>query len=646
MMNIRVIQGIRNEGKSFFQAVGRSSEVIYLILLSLYVALFYFLKIQWIGLKNTTFDAVRYGTLSLVMWGSALYLTYVIAEWKNLWKKTFSLIIVAAVLLAATYFFTKGMSTNVYGVVMDFFFCVLAYKKDFRKILKCMLGVCVVMLLIAGLGMPLGITGDVGKPETNLPGHSLGINYPNTWGYLVFLGLIILWYLYLRNKPLLTFPIFWAVSWFMYNYIICRTIAGLTLLFPVVALIVDNLEKWMDRRSRAGTFKRLKLLEWCVTVIPFIAWAFMMYSSYQVDWWHKYYHGSLRNLAWRFIQGGLYFRTYGIPMIGNPYRSNQVTYVVVQNEFIKVGILDSSFAAYLIMRGVLWLCYTLLWLSVAHYKALKKRDYAIILIETFFLGFAMMERPGLEMWYNFILLYPLARVFNKPRTERFMEFDDTAENDKGTRITEFEKEYNSFMQIKSFPMYRTEDSESISVGYDEEKGVYILNLPADLERKQLYDSFTEILYTERFVKGDVDKKPVSAGFNRYGETQVQLSYQMGYKSIKDNVFVEMEDIMKDGTTLRDYVVSRYNNAIEAFSSTSLNEEAILAFYEYLGARSFCEMYSTDFDREDFDCSIFKEKLGSGLYCLIDNHMHGRADEFLYNMCIKDYREVRIILEKQ
>ena len=55
--------------------------------------------------------------------------------------------------------------------------------------------------------------------------------------------------------------------------------------------------------------------------------------------------------------------------------------------------------------------------------AIKKRDYAIILLETMILGFAMMERPGLELWYNFILAYPLARVVSKPMTEKVLEFD-------------------------------------------------------------------------------------------------------------------------------------------------------------------------------------------------------------------------------
>lgn len=65
----------------------------------------------------------------------------------------------------------------------------------------------------------------------------------------------------------------------------------------------------------------------------------------------------------------------------------------------------SSYAAYIIMRGLLWMAYTLAWLCLAHWKALKKRDYGIILLSTVILLFAMMERPGLDLWFNFVLLY-------------------------------------------------------------------------------------------------------------------------------------------------------------------------------------------------------------------------------------------------
>ena len=643
MKNNRVIQGIKHEGISFFQAVGRTNEIAYIVLLTLYVGLFFFLKIQWIEEAETVVDTIRYGTLSIIMWGSALYLAYVIAEWKNLWKKTFILILVAAVLLVGTYFFTKKMSTNLYGVVMDAFFCILAYKKDFKKMLKGMLITLVIVLVFARIGMILGITVDVGKPETSTPGHGLGINYPNTWGFLAFLALIIIWYLYLRFKPVITFVVFWAVSAFMYSYITCRTIAGLTLIFPIAALLIDLLEKRMDRKAKEGTFKKIKPLEWIITAIPFLAWAFMMANSMAVDWWYQFYHGPLRNLAWRFLMGGLYFKKYGLPLIGNPYRSNEYTFMNVQGEFIKVGILDSSFAAYMIMRGLIWLIYTLLWLCVAHRKALKKRDYAIILIETVFLGFAMIERPGLEMWYNFILVYPLAKVFSKPRTEKFLEFDEESEATEGTKITEFEKEYKAFMEVKELPPYRTEVAEEVSIGFDEAKGVYILNLPEDTEKEGLYDIFSNVLYTERFVKGDEEKKLAASGFIRYCTAFAQLSYQMGFETISTSSPVTMDAATKSGLSLGDYVMSRYEAAKNSFGADVLSEDALLSLYDFLGIRSFCEMFANDFDRSIYDMSVFSEKLGVSIFNKIDNHMHGRPEEFLFNMSIQDYKEALSII---
>ena len=66
--------------------------------------------------------------------------------------------------------------------------------------------------------------------------------------------------------------------------------------------------------------------------------------------------------------------------------------------------------------------YTLAWLCVGMWKALKKRDFAIPFLSVIILVFAMVERPGLEMWFNFIMLYPLAKVVSKEGTRPVLEF--------------------------------------------------------------------------------------------------------------------------------------------------------------------------------------------------------------------------------
>ena len=422
MFNNSFLKRLCKEGRGFLDAVSRADERAYLALLCVYIALFFLLKFGWAKGTARIEESIRYTLIGIVIWGSASYLFFVIADWQKLWKKNTALIFAGILLLSAVLVFTKKMSTNSYGVVMDIFFCVMACGKDYRKMLRCVLCVAVVMIILAGLGLPLGYTWDLAKPENTHPGHSLGINYPNTWGYLTFLAMMIFWYLYLRFKTFLTCVFFWGISVFMYFYICCRTISLLGFAFPVLAFFTDMFEKNVKRRAgekaeqleqQAGrtALSLERTAEGLVTMMPFFAFAFVMFLSAQYEWMHKhFYHNWFRNLAMRFVQGGLYFKTYGLPLVGNPYRSNQYTYVNVNGEFEKVGILDSSFASYIIMRGMIWIFCTLTWISIAIRKALKNKDYAIPFLEFIILVFAMMERPGLEMWYNFILLYPLAKV--------------------------------------------------------------------------------------------------------------------------------------------------------------------------------------------------------------------------------------------
>lgn len=404
---------IRRIGAGFFKAVSETSELVYLILLSFYVFLFVVLKFAWTEETAAAFDYVRLFCLSMIMWGSALYLMFVIARWLDLWNKPVILVLIGGGLLTFVYFFSRWMSTNAYTLTMDAFFCLMAYGKSYKKMLRCVLCVVVAALVLTCVFMLVGITQDMYKPDNASPGHSLGIDYPNTWGYITFLAMMICWYLYLRHKPLITFPLFWGVAVFMYFYISCRTIAGLSLMFPIPALLVDLLEDRAVKRSN-GYKTKVGVIGWIVTIMPFIMFAIMLFTSYQYEWVHRhFYYTALHTMAMRFVQGGLYFITYGLPIFGNPYRSNVHTWKLVNDTYEEVGILDSSFAAYIIMRGLVWLGYTLVWLCVAVRKGIKNKDYAIPFLCCVILGFAMMERPGLDMWYNFILLYPLAAVTSR-----------------------------------------------------------------------------------------------------------------------------------------------------------------------------------------------------------------------------------------
>ena len=42
------------------------------------------------------------------------------------------------------------------------------------------------------------------------------ISYPNTWGYIAFQAMLMIWYLYAREKQLFTFAMFWCMAGFMF----------------------------------------------------------------------------------------------------------------------------------------------------------------------------------------------------------------------------------------------------------------------------------------------------------------------------------------------------------------------------------------------------------------------------------------------
>ena len=118
--------------------------------------------------------------------------------------------------------------------------------------------------------------------------------------------------------------------------------------------------------------------------------------------------------------------------------------------------------------------------------------------------------------------------------------------------------------------------------------------------------------------------------------------RLGAKTVNDSLSFSMGDVIGD-MTVEEYVQDQYRKAVDA-SETQEPAEALPALYYFLGVKSICEMYAGDFDRSKYDMSIFSEKLGRSVFNKIDNHMHGKADEFLFNTSIADYKEA--LIEKE
>ena len=397
---------IRNSVDAFLSQTAKVPEKYYLILLCFYIISNMIFMIGWKGHLSSAVWSTHVVLFSCVMWASAVYL-FILADCTEAWKKTSLIIGIGLGVFLLTALLSRVMTSDSYAYIMGGFLCLMACGKEYRKLLHYYLIILISTLVISWILLQFGITFDAAKPNRVYGGHSLGILYPNNWGFLVFAVLVLLWYLFLQGKRLLTLVLFWAIALFMYKYITCLTVAGLAFAFPVVSEVVEFVQDKQIEKNQTDIKAKKSVSRYTVIAIPFLVFTVMMLLCWQMDWVHdKFYGTAFESMAMRFVEGGYTIRLNGLSLFGHPFEQWDVGITDYSREIEM--IVDSAFTGYLIIRGVVWMLVVLSWLAYAHYLCLKRRDYRLIVISAFFLIFSMMERPGLDVWYNFVLLYPLA----------------------------------------------------------------------------------------------------------------------------------------------------------------------------------------------------------------------------------------------
>jgi len=397
--------GIKREIHLFLDATEKGNEKFYLVLFTLFVISHVVLLMGWKSSLNSNVWQMHHILFAIVMWGSAVYLFSVLADWRKAWNRTGEMIVIGVIVFMITAAISRIVTTDSYTLVMGLFFCLMAAGKNYKRLLLTLLILFVATILFGLLGMQIGITVDAMKPNRLIGGHSLGIIYPNHWGSFAFAILILIWYLFLQNRRILSFIIFWGTAVFMYKYITCYTIAGMAILFPVLGLAAELLQQ--KKAETVSSDK--KALSIIVISLPFIFMAVMLILCWQMDWIHDtFYETPLRSFAMRFVEGGYSLMRNGVSLFGHPFEQWDASLVSYSNE-IEL-IVDSAYICYLIIRGIVAMILTLGWISFAHYRCLKKNDYRLIVISFFMLLFSMMERPGLDAWFNFVMLYPLTSL--------------------------------------------------------------------------------------------------------------------------------------------------------------------------------------------------------------------------------------------
>ena len=394
--------------RSLKDVIGHSSEPGYFILFIIYISYFFVYTINWVEPLSGLAPSVLIFWRFFVVGCAAIYLFITISDGFKLWKKTATMLGVGVLIGGCGFLFGSFMSEDAFNWGMDIYLCLMAYGKNYKRILRCVLIAALVTLIVAGAGIPLGFTNEREKPENVSPGMSFGITYPNTWGYLAFLAMLVFWYLYLQKQPIVTAIVFWAMTAFMYFVVSCRTIALLSALFPLAAIFVW----WINKRTVEITEDRK--MDWrgiMLTAVPVLCFLITVILALNMKWVHKtFYHTALESMSMRFVQTGICYQRYGFPLIGHDIMTNGSIVSIINGEQEYLYVMDSSYGSYSIMRGMIWMALCLAWLTNSMWKAWKNRDNALISCGIFLCIFAIMERPGLDLWYNFLLAYPLAAI--------------------------------------------------------------------------------------------------------------------------------------------------------------------------------------------------------------------------------------------
>ena len=415
---------IRSGLQSFRKAAAGSPEAVYMFLLGLYMASILMRKIRWCKEVSPVEEAVRTGMIRIVLWGAVFYLLYTLYRVnirEN--KRVLALSAAGIILIAAAFLFSLHMTDNTYTVVMDAFFCSMAFGKDYRRLLLLYLGVRLGLFVTGVIGYAAGITVDfpVLKPDREDALHSFGLSHPNTWAHIAFLLLLVIWYLYLSGRPVLTALLFWSVTVLILAAFSCKTVAVLLIPFPAAALLVDSVQNRSGppfiNTIRTGipintinirTQHVKKILSLLLVWSPLIAFAVSMLLCWQMDWVQKtFYETKFLSWAMRFVEGGYALRHNGITLFGHKHiivTDPSVSYIGWINHHV-----DNAFAYHMIRRGVLWVFAVTFWMVYVNYICVKRRDYRFLLVSGCMLLFAVMENFGLAVWFNFALLYPFAK---------------------------------------------------------------------------------------------------------------------------------------------------------------------------------------------------------------------------------------------
>ena len=390
---------------SFPEFYAKESPMPFYVLVTLFVISNMLLVIYFTPeVSERVYDARRWINTA-ILWLCPMYFALNLILWRmKPWTIAVGVGAIAAVFALWNFL---GQYTELFCTAVAAMLALMAYKRDFKVVLKIFMAAHLAMILIAMAGLKLGYALPTYKLGTEDVGVSLGLIYPNHLARLSYIAMTIAWYLWGQKRRVLTTAIFWTVAVVMWVWVKCRTITIFMVAFPLCWWATMGLLAW--KRSGRAWNALHKVWNSIMIGMPFV----MFVVTYILGKFRVFldslstFGTGLYSMLMRFISAGILFDAFKFPLWGRNIQAEDAPMEFINGKIYMAGIIDNSYVYYFICFGVIVMALALAWLCVANWRAIRSGDHALLLIAVFMLVYGLIEVVTFQFEHNFMWFYPL-----------------------------------------------------------------------------------------------------------------------------------------------------------------------------------------------------------------------------------------------
>jgi len=278
-------------------------------------------------------------------------------------------------------------------------FILLAHDADFDKIVKSYFYTILSCLIILSILLIFGVATYYVQPATS-DEHMrriLGMN-SNLLGGFITSTVLAGWYLYIKDRIILTFFISWLVASFIGFFLVSRTGAVVLFAFPLICLTVYLLrESFFDKKISKYLFISLPIINTVVCIV--LSFLSPLFLGHEYD--------SLRTFLNRFYVPYKLVSENGVSLLGGTLLHDDYYVLNMDCAYLRPFVYNGIITGLFVMFGI--------FLLFKKIYETKRKELIIVAIAFLLQGF--METYMIKVHFNWLLLFLYADMYRKDQND-------------------------------------------------------------------------------------------------------------------------------------------------------------------------------------------------------------------------------------